>query len=121
MVMQSPHRSKTTVAVLLSAVTFAFLFIPLFAGRAMAASSLKSPAGVYGKIVSLSASGFCVRSGTITYTITVNRRTKYYNAKNKLKSKSILRKGDKVTVFGMFITHTYRITDVTKVSDLSRK
>ncbi len=115
--------------VLRSVAVFAVLFALTIGATPTpvdAAAATKAPAAVYGKVTKITATtiylkGSYLDRSTMTWQVTTNKRTKYYNSKNKLMKRSSIRVGHKVTATGNIVNHTFRIVDVTEIDDWSKK
>lgn len=115
--------------VLWNIAVFSILFAVVCAmvpALAHAAAATKAPALVYGKVTKITATtiylkGTYLDRPTMTWQVTTNKRTKYYNSKDKLMKRSSIRVGHNVTATGNIVSHTFRIVDVTEIDDWSVK
>lgn len=111
--------------IVVGAVLFAVLCI-VTPTSANAAAATKAPAAVYGKVTKITATtiylkGTYLDRSVMTWQVTTNKRTKYYNSKDKLMKRSSIKVGHNVTAMGNIVNHTFRIVDVTEIDDWSRK
>ncbi len=73
----------------------------------------------YGKVSSVGTNEFMMTVGKKTYTVTVDAKTVYQNAKSKVRTWDEIKKADKVWVWGKKSTAKLTITGVTKVKDMT--
>jgi hypothetical protein len=115
--------------VLRSIAVFAVLFaltLGAVPAPANAAAATKAPAAVYGKVTKITTTtiflkGTYLDRSVMTWQVTTNMRTKYYNSKDKPMKRSSIRVGHNVTAIGNIVNHTFRIVDVTEIDDWNRK